>query len=533
MLKKLIVVSIIICCAFVWAQKFNKLEEIEMIPIIASETNNGIHIQEKNSGLYHAPCVSPEEGIERLIEERASLNEKLNHYDERTADRLVSDPPRIPHAHSCLYKYGSSTIYCACEATYSGYPAIYVYRSTNNGYTWSIVGGWYYSSSTYTACYPSIAVIHDYVVVTYDRRENNNLSSLRCARAAIGSSTFSFYEVDSDGRGMSDLCWIGGLNTVGCVYNYRYGSTDYDIEFRISYNGGETWGSRETVWGAWPNSAYLFRPKIWDDILTGQLHVAFVDLENQYLHYSKSTNEGSDWSTIYFTSPLEIYPDICSYGSYVLIPCRDATDNRLHFVRTTNGGGNWYYYNTNRLTLYPECIEQSGYWCVAYARSPNAYYTASYHTSYPSIFGQIDDSGVSVISDVVGICRHYEDEANVSWTDTRNGQTIWGEFRAIPGINETSEYDVKALSLQNSPNPFIDKTIIHYSVPVRSNVQLIIYNVVGEKIRVLTNEQHDPGNYSLAWYRRDDKEQVVPAGIYLCRLEAKRYKETIKITLVK
>lgn len=547
MFKKLIVVSIIIGCAFVWAQEPKRIEVKEMIPIKAPEKdNNNLRVEEINSGLYHPPYVSSEEGIEKsIIEERNEglfLNEKPYQQNERGPDQFVSNPPYPPHAHSCLDYKDASTIYCACEGTYEGtysdYPAIFVYISTDSGLNWNLVNGWYYSSNYWKAYYPSIAVTTGYVVVTYDKRAGDSLRTVMCARASIGSPSFTYTTVDSalspQGRGLSDLTKMGG-NTVGCVYNFRYGTTDHDVEFTKSTNAGSSWGPRVTIHGAWPNSNYLFRPKIWRDGSGGRLDVAFVDITNNYLHYSKSTNNGSSWSTIYFTSPLETYPDIASYGNYIYIPCR-TTDNYLHIVYTTNGGSNWYYYNTSRLTQYPECCVNTQYCHIAYARVGNAYYgCASLSSPTNWIWGKCDDPGVTVINDVCGICRKIGDNyrAYVSWTDSRNSQTIWGEMPAIPGVDEVSNQNINLFSLKNSPNPFTDKTVINYSISDRTKVLLIIYNVTGEKIRLLTNELQNPGSYSVVWDNKNSIGQTMPAGVYFYRLKAGDFVDTKKMVIVR
>lgn len=543
-MKKILALSIILYCAFVWALEPERIEVKEMIPIKApEENNNNLQVEEINSGLYHPAYVSSEEGIEKLIIEEKNeeffFNEKPYQLNERGPDYLVSDPPSAPHAHSCLDYKDASTIYCACEATTSsGYPSIRVYRSTDGGKNWYLVNGWYYSSSYWKAYYPSIVVTTDYVVVTYDKRAGDSLRTLRCAYAPIGSTSFTFTTVDSalspQGRGLSDLTKMGG-NTVGCVYNFRYATTDHDVEFINSTNAGSSWGSRRTVHGAWPNSNYLFRPKIWRDGSGGRLDVAFCDITNSYLHYSKSTNNGSSWSTIYFTSPLETYPDIASYGDYIYIPNR-TPDTYLNIVFTTNGGSNWYYYATGRLTQYPECCVNTQYCHIAYARAGDVYYgRASLSGPTSWTWGKIDDPGVTVINDVCGICRKVGDNSSayVSWTDSRNSQTIWGEMPATPGIDETSKQNINLFSLENSPNPFTDKTIIHYSISDRTNVLLVIYNVTGEKIRLLTNELQNPGSYSVVWDKRDSNGQTMPAGVYFCRLEAEGYKNTAKMTVIR
>lgn len=106
----------------------------------------------------------------------------------------------------------------------------------------------------------------------------------------------------------------------------------------------------------------------------------------------------------------------------------------------------------------------------------------------------------------------------------------------IDGIEEEQANSLQPLKpalMQNSPNPFTDKTTINYSILDRTKVLLVIYNVTGEKIRLLTNELQNPGSYSVVWDKRDSNGQTMPAGVYFCRLEAEGYKNTVKMTVIR
>jgi flagellar hook assembly protein FlgD len=60
-------------------------------------------------------------------------------------------------------------------------------------------------------------------------------------------------------------------------------------------------------------------------------------------------------------------------------------------------------------------------------------------------------------------------------------------------------------------------------------VKLVIYNVLGEQVRVLANESVTPGAYRVEWDGTSDLGQKVTSGIYLYRLTAGNYTETKKI----
>jgi len=70
------------------------------------------------------------------------------------------------------------------------------------------------------------------------------------------------------------------------------------------------------------------------------------------------------------------------------------------------------------------------------------------------------------------------------------------------------------------PNPFNPATQIGYGVPVDGQVEIAIYNVVGQKIRTLVDGKRHAGRYVVRWDGRDDSGRVVPGGIYVCKMVA-------------
>ena len=81
---------------------------------------------------------------------------------------------------------------------------------------------------------------------------------------------------------------------------------------------------------------------------------------------------------------------------------------------------------------------------------------------------------------------------------------------------------------QNYPNPFNPKTIIKYQIPELSFVTLKVYDVLGNEIAILLNEEKPIGTYELTWYADN-----LPSGIYFYRLQAGSFVETKKMVLIK
>jgi len=68
---------------------------------------------------------------------------------------------------------------------------------------------------------------------------------------------------------------------------------------------------------------------------------------------------------------------------------------------------------------------------------------------------------------------------------------------------------------QNYPNPFNPSTIINYSVPVVSQIQLKIYDVLGREVATLVNKLQTAGNYKITF-----DASMLTSGVYIYRLSA-------------
>ncbi|GEM_PF-2252969 len=87
---------------------------------------------------------------------------------------------------------------------------------------------------------------------------------------------------------------------------------------------------------------------------------------------------------------------------------------------------------------------------------------------------------------------------------------------------------------QNYPNPFNPLTVIKYSIPYRSEVSIDIFNILGQKVRTLKdNETHAAGTYKVAWNGTGDDGQKVSSGMYFYRLKAGEKVLTKKMLMVK
>jgi len=86
---------------------------------------------------------------------------------------------------------------------------------------------------------------------------------------------------------------------------------------------------------------------------------------------------------------------------------------------------------------------------------------------------------------------------------------------------------------QNHPNPFNPTTLIEYSVQTLSHVRISIFNVLGQRVRLLVDEVKPAGSYRVSWNGEDENGQQVAADVYLYRFRAGDFVETKKMLLLK
>jgi hypothetical protein len=103
----------------------------------------------------------------------------------------------------------------------------------------------------------------------------------------------------------------------------------------------------------------------------------------------------------------------------------------------------------------------------------------------------------------------------------------WGEFVSIEDEYQTAIPSAFRL-LPNYPNPFNARTSISYDIPIRSDVTLEIYDLLGREVETLVNANQSPGTYTVSW-----DAAGFPTGIYFYRLSAGEYTFTEIMTFLK
>ncbi len=86
---------------------------------------------------------------------------------------------------------------------------------------------------------------------------------------------------------------------------------------------------------------------------------------------------------------------------------------------------------------------------------------------------------------------------------------------------------------QNYPNPFNPTTTINYDVPEDGFAEIIIYDLMGREVKTLMKNELSAGYYTLNWGGKNNRGQIVGAGLYFCQLRARGFTKTVKMLLLK
>ena len=86
---------------------------------------------------------------------------------------------------------------------------------------------------------------------------------------------------------------------------------------------------------------------------------------------------------------------------------------------------------------------------------------------------------------------------------------------------------------QNYPNPFNPTTTIEYEIQSAGNIEIKIFDELGQGIRTLVNENKDVGSYSVLWDGKNDGGSQVSTGAYFYQLKVNDFVSTKKMILLK
>jgi predicted outer membrane repeat protein len=103
----------------------------------------------------------------------------------------------------------------------------------------------------------------------------------------------------------------------------------------------------------------------------------------------------------------------------------------------------------------------------------------------------------------------------------------------VTGWDDDATVPLLFLLSQNRPNPFNAGTAIKYTLAKSTNVKMIIYNILGQQVNSLVDEDQMAGEYEVYWDGTDHSGRTVASGIYIYQLKTDRFEKSRRLTLLK
>jgi len=139
------------------------------------------------------------------------------------------------------------------------------------------------------------------------------------------------------------------------------------------------------------------------------------------------------------------------------------------------------------------------------------------------VVGQITQNRI-YNSAVLGFPLVFLEEPDAAGTVHQIMDDFGYEVTSIPRTQQPDRVRLK----NNYPNPFNPSTTIRFELPQASDVQLSVYNTIGQKVSTLVNQNMSAGSHSITF-----NAEGLPSGVYIYRLKAEGFSQSRKMLLVK
>jgi photosystem II stability/assembly factor-like uncharacterized protein len=263
----------------------------------------------------------------------------------------------------------------------------------------------------------------------------------------------------------------------------------------------------------------------------------FVDPNNGWSYYGsgingaeppfiilRTTDGGSNWTTQFYDY---------SAGVYNAMQFTDLNNGWIvcdngKVLHTIDGGVNWNYVNNTGINYQERSkavffLDANNGWISSKDGSGNGIiqHTTDGGTNWTTQTTPLNNSqGGNAIFSICFV------DAQTGWLTADYGKIC--RYTETTGVEENNNIPTEFTLSQNYPNPFNPSTNIRYSIGATQFVQLKVYDILGNEIAVLVNEQETAGSYKV-----DFDASMLGTGVYFYKLTAGSFSETKKMVLMK
>jgi hypothetical protein len=195
--------------------------------------------------------------------------------------------------------------------------------------------------------------------------------------------------------------------------------------------------------------------------------------------------------------------------SYLNYPSDITSDNWNNIYVVGSTGHNMYGYTCNYITIKYDA-QGNEQWNMHYGQN----YIGTDHgleielnSEADVIVSGVSDDISSIADDIVTI-SYAQDQSGTDYSD----HNLPGPIELMPAY----------------PNPFNSQTIISYSLPTGSQVSLDIFDILGNNVATIVNEEQTEGFHKIAW-----NADGLPSGIYFYKLKTDSHSESRKVVLIR
>jgi photosystem II stability/assembly factor-like uncharacterized protein len=266
----------------------------------------------------------------------------------------------------------------------------------------------------------------------------------------------------------------------------------------------------------------VFKDETGDIIVLAGIETEYNGLGNCIF---RSTDNGQSW--------IETSLPTLWAGSFAIIP--NETSGRNIFAGTysgvylsTDNGTNWTHLNIGEQrsvwTFTTSTNEMGNMNLFAGTFLGGVFLTTNNGTDWTTV-----NSGLPYEDDWIYSLEVLDPYIFAGTSDVNGG--VWRRplSEMITSIEGTPEIISAQFSLeQNYPNPFNPSSVISYQLPVNSNVTLKVYDILGNEVATLVNEEKSAGQYEVEF-----SAEGLTSGIYFYQLRSGSFIETKKMILMK
>lgn len=116
--------------------------------------------------------------------------------------------------------------------------------------------------------------------------------------------------------------------------------------------------------------------------------------------------------------------------------------------------------------------------------------------------------------------------------DTYQIQHLY-QISLIPDANEDITVGEGSWSVKHFPNPFNPDLHIQLNLPKKNRVKINLYNIRGQKVRTLINEEFDAGKHEFVWNGKNDHGLSLSSGVYFYKISSGENQKIYKVILLK